>query len=168
VARLMAECPNFLYIKLEEALLARKVRAIREATMEKIGILEGWGGLYMMELIPVGICGIIPGLAVADGLDLVFKLRAGNKSAVAFRLYEKLLPYIVFSLQNLELFLFCEKRLLQARGLLSNSHCRNAAFTPDSQAVRYVDELNDRIIQALEDAAPAATAEAVALGAGPH
>jgi 4-hydroxy-tetrahydrodipicolinate synthase len=168
VTRLMAECPNFLYIKLEEALLAPKVSAIREATKGKIGILEGWGGLYMMELIPVGICGVIPGLALADGLDLVFRLRAGSKPAAAFQLYEKLLPQIVFSLQNLELFLFCEKRLLQARGLLSNAHCRKAGFTPDPQAVRYVDELNDRIIQALENAALSATTARAERGAGPH
>ncbi|MGD0228032.1 MAG: dihydrodipicolinate synthase family protein [Terriglobia bacterium] len=163
VTRLMAECPNFLYLKLEEALLAPKVIAIREATKEKIGILEGWGGLYMMELIPLGICGIMPGLALADGLNLAFKLRAGNKSAAAFQLYEKLLPQLVFTLQNLELFLYCEKRLLQARGLLSNARCRNAAFTPDPDTVRYVDELNERMMQALDKAALSATAERAGL-----
>lgn len=149
---LMDECPNFHYLKLEEALLAPKVIAIREATKGKIGILEGWGGLYMMELIPLGICGIMPGLALADGLNLVFKLRAGNKSAAAFQLYEKLLPQLVFTLQNLELFMYCEKRLLQARGILSNARCRSAAFTPDPDTVRYVDELNERIVQALDKA----------------
>ena len=168
MTRLKAECPNILYLRLEAALLAPKVIAIRQATKEKIGILEGWGGLYMMELIPLGICGIMPGLALADGLDLVFKLRAGNKPAAAFQLCEKLLPQIVSSLQNLELFLFCEKRRLQARGLLSNSRCRSAGFTPDSHAAHYVDEMNDHIIQALDNAALSATSERTELGAGLH
>jgi 4-hydroxy-tetrahydrodipicolinate synthase len=150
VVRLRAECPNFRYLKLEEPLLAAKVSAIREATKDEIGILEGWGGLYMMELIPAGICGVMPGLAIADILNRVFDLRRGNKSAEAFRLFEKVLPQIVFSLQNMELFLYCEKRLLQARGLLSNARCRNAAFTPDRYAVDYVNELNDRILREIE------------------
>jgi len=106
--------------------------------------------------------------ALADGLDLVFKLRAGNKPAAAFQLCEKLLPQIVSSLQNLELFLFCEKRRLQARGLLSNSRCRSAGFTPDSHAAHYVDEMNDHIIQALDNAALSATSERTELGAGLH
>jgi len=151
--RLRSECPNLRYLKLEEPLLAAKVVAMREATADEIGILEGWGGLYMMELIPAGICGVMPGLAIADALNLVFNMRRANQSAGAFQLYEKLLPQIVFALQNLELFLYCEKRLLEARGLLSNAHCRSAGFTPDAHTVRYVDELNDRILQAIKAAA---------------
>jgi 2-keto-3-deoxy-L-arabinonate dehydratase len=159
VIRLSADCPNFRYLKLEEPLLARNVATIRDATNDEIGILEGWGGLYMMELIPAGICGVMPGLALADALNLVFELRKANKSSEAFHLYEKLLPQIVFALQNFELFLYCEKRLLQSRGLLSNAHCRSAAFTPDAYTVRYVDELNDRIMQAIENAPFPATVE---------
>jgi 4-hydroxy-tetrahydrodipicolinate synthase len=150
VVRLRAECPNFRYLKLEEPLLAAKVSAIREATKDEIGILEGWGGLYMMELIPAGICGVMPGLAIADILNRVFDLRRGNMIVEAVQLFEKVLPQIVFSLQNMELFLYCEKRLLQARGLLSNARCRNAGFTPDRYAVDYVNELNDRILREIE------------------
>jgi 4-hydroxy-tetrahydrodipicolinate synthase len=152
VIRLRTECPNFRYLKLEESLLAAKVGAIREATKDEVGILEGWGGLYMMELIPAGICGVMPGLAIADILNLVFDLRTANKIVEAFRLYEKVLPQIVFGLQNMELFLYCEKRLLQARGLLSNARCRSAYLTPDPYTVDYVDELNDRILQEIEKA----------------
>jgi len=150
--RLRAECPNFRYLKLEEPLCAAKVSAIREATKDEIGILEGWGGLYMMELIPAGICGVMPGLAIADILNRVFDLRKANRIAEAFQLYEKVLPQIVFSLQNLELFLYCEKRLLQARGLLPNARCRSAGLTPDRFTVDYVDELNGRILREIEKA----------------
>ncbi|MXZ34166.1 MAG: dihydrodipicolinate synthase family protein, partial [Acidobacteria bacterium] len=62
LARLRAECPNLAYLKLEEPLSASKVAAMVEATGGEVGILTGWGGLYMMELIPAGICGLMPGL----------------------------------------------------------------------------------------------------------
>ena len=150
-ARLAAECPSFRYLKMEEPLLAPKIHAIREATGDRIGVLDGTGGLYLLELIPAGLCGVMPGLALADALDVVFRLRAADKPAAAFQLYEKLLPRIVFGLQNFELWLYCEKRLLQTRGLLPNARCRDASFSPDQDTLRYVDELNERITQALPD-----------------
>ena len=149
-ARLLAECPNFRYLKMEEPLLAGKIRAIQEATKGKIGVLDGTGGLYLLELVPAGLCGVMPGLALADAIDAVFGLRAAGKTAEAFQLYEKLLPRIVFGLQNFELWLYCEKRLLQRRGLLSDARCRDASLTPDPDTVRYIDELNDRLMEVAE------------------
>lgn len=156
VVRLLSECPNLRYLKLEEPLSASKVSAIRSATQDRVGILEGWGGLYMMELIPAGICGLMPGLGMADLLNRAFLLRKQNRSEQAFDLYEKALPHIVFSLQNMELYLYTEKRLLQARGILSNAHSRSASFTADPFTARYVDELTRRLVQALENAGLAA------------
>jgi 2-keto-3-deoxy-L-arabinonate dehydratase len=152
VVRLLAECPNLRYLKLEEPLSAPKVAAIREATEDRVGILEGWGGLFMMELIPAGICGLMPGLGMADFLNQTFFLRKQGNSADAFDLYEKALPHITFSLQNMELYLYTEKRLLKARGLISNATSRNANFSPDPLTVRYVDELNERLIRAMKNA----------------
>ena len=149
--RLRAECSNLRYLKLEEALAATKVAGIGEVTHGEVGVLEGWGGLYMMELMPAGICGLMPGLGMADLLQLIFDLRKEHSDTEAFRLYEKVLPHIVFSLQNMELYLYCEKSLLRARGLLSNAHCRNASLSPDPFTIRYVDELNQRVVHALED-----------------
>ena len=151
VARLRQECPNFRYLKLEHPLMADKVRAIREATEDHVGILEGWGGLYMMELIPAGISGIMPGLAMADLFSHIVMLRKEGQAGEAFRLFERVLPQVVFSLQNFELFLYCEKRLLQARGILSNAHCRSASYTPDPFTVAYVDELNQRILHVIDE-----------------
>ncbi|HSS97028.1 MAG TPA: dihydrodipicolinate synthase family protein [Terriglobales bacterium] len=145
--KLLAECPNFEYLKLEEALLAKKVRAIRAATNDQVGILEGWGGLYMMELIPAGICGVMPGLALGDMLQRTFDLRKSGKDAEAFSLYQKILPQLVFALQNMELFLYHEKRLLQARGCLRDARCRNAALMPDADAIHYIDEINAELLR---------------------
>jgi hypothetical protein len=96
----------------------------------------------------------MPCLGVADALDVVFKLRAANKNDEAFDLYGKLLPRILFSFQSFqhfEVYLYCEKRLLQARGLISTANCRNAGFTPDPHTVHYVDELNERTLETLKN-----------------
>jgi 4-hydroxy-tetrahydrodipicolinate synthase len=152
VSRLSAECSLFRYLKLEEPQVTTKIVAIREAVKDRVKILDGMAGLYLMELIPAGIVGVMSGLGIADGLNVVFDLRAADKSEKAFNLYQKLLPFIVFGLQNFELWLYCEKRMLQARGLLTSPRCRDASIAPDPHTVAYVNELTERMLHALEEA----------------
>ncbi len=67
---------HFRYLKLEEPLLSGKVRSILEATDGAVGVVDGWGGTYMLELIDAGICGVMPGLAVSD----LLQSRLGKRS----------------------------------------------------------------------------------------
>jgi 4-hydroxy-tetrahydrodipicolinate synthase len=147
IKKLMNEHENFRYLKLEEPLCAPKFEAIIHATNGRIGLMEGWGGLYMMELIPVGISGVMPGLAVSDILQRIFRLRKDGESERAFGLFEKVMPQIFSSLQNMELFHYMEKELLIARGVLKNSVVRSARYIPDASTKRYIKELNERILQ---------------------
>ena len=100
----------------------------------------------MLELIPVGIAGVMPGLGVSDILQKVFMLRKNGENEKAFDLFEKVMPQIFFSLQNMELFHYIEKELLIARGVLSNSVVRRAAYRPDTSTIEYIKELNSRIV----------------------
>jgi len=145
IKELMEEHSNFSYLKLEEALCAPKFAQIIRATGGKIGLLEGWGGLYMLELIPVGIIGVMPGLGVADILQKVFQLRKSGENEKAFSLFERVMPQIFFSLQNMELFHYMEKELLKARGVLNNSVVRKGGYKPDQATMSYVRELNERV-----------------------
>ena len=151
IKELMDENPNFKYLKLEEPLCAPKFENIINATKGKVGLFEGWGGLYMLELIPIGIRGVMPGLAVSDILQRVFDLRRSGEDGKAFDLFEKVMPQIFFSLQNMELFHYAEKELLIARGVLSNSITRKAAYIPDASSISYIRELNQRVIDVLND-----------------
>lgn len=142
---------NFKYLKLEEPLCAPKFEEIISVTQGSVKVFEGWGGLYLLELIPVGIAGVMPGLAVADILQKIFSLRTGGEHTKAFELFERVMPQIFFSLQNMELFHYAEKELLVARGVLKNSIARRAAYKPDAHSVAYIKELNERIVQLAED-----------------
>ena len=101
----------------------------------------------MLELVPIGITGVMPGLAVADILQKVFTLRKEGQHDRAFDLFEKVMPQIFFSLQNMELFHYAEKELLMARGVLHNSIARKAAYIPDASSVKYIKELNRRVVE---------------------
>ena len=151
IKELIDEHSNFRYLKLEEPLGAPKFADIIKSTEGKVGLLEGWGGLYMMELIPIGITGVMPGLAVSDILQKIFILRKKGENERAFDLFEKVMPQIFFSLQNMELFHYAEKELLIARGVLSNSVARKATYTPDASTKAYIKELNDRIVRLVNE-----------------
>lgn len=147
---LLDECPNFRYLKLEEPLMAAKVRAIREATGDRIGVLEGWGGMYLLDLIPSGIVGLMPGLGPADILQRVWQLGTSGRTDDALDLFERVLPQIVFSLQSMEFYLGLEKKLLAARGVLpeTSTYVRRPTWTPDAETLAYGLRLNQRVIAA--------------------
>lgn len=138
---------NFKYLKQEELLCAPKFEDIIKKTDSKVGLFVGWGGLYMLELVPLGIAGVMPGLGVSDILQKVFNLRKKGEDKKAFDLFEKVMPQIFFSLQNMEIFHYAEKELLMARGILSNSIARKAAYKPDPSSISYIKELNQRIVE---------------------
>ncbi|MCH2123904.1 MAG: dihydrodipicolinate synthase family protein [Pirellulaceae bacterium] len=150
--QLVEDCANFRYLKLEEPLMGGKVEAIRKATDDRVGILEGWGGMYMLDLIPAGICGLIPGLGPADLLQKVWRLGSEGNFREALKVFQIILPQLVFSLQNMELFLRIEKELLAARGVLkpTSTHVRSPTWTPDEAALTYGCELNKTVIRACE------------------
>ena len=144
--RLHTDCPNFSYLKLEEPMMAEKVSRILEATRGKVGVLEGWGGLYMMELIPSGICGIMPGVPLLRVLNEVYWMRKRGENKQAYTAYQSVLPFIVFTLAHLELFLHVEKRLLKAMGLIASAHVRDATIHLDSHAEAYAEWLIAQVL----------------------
>ncbi len=141
---------HFRYLKLEEPLMAAKVRAIREETDGAIGVIDGWGGTYMLELIEAGICGVMPALGVSDLLQIIWNhARAGRKDE-AYGLFQGVLPQISYSLQSLEFFHHAEKALLAARGVLTHTSVRDATLTIDDIDREHIDFLNGKIVRLAE------------------
>lgn len=150
IAALHAQHPNFQYAKLEEPLIVDKLKAIRDAIGDAVGILEGWGGYYMLEAIPVGICGIMPGVPIADLLDRAYWSRRKGQGERAYDLLGSLLPFINFTLQDIELFLQVEKRLMVQRGLFESASVRSLTLSPSPLVEGYIEFLNSQILRLLE------------------
>ena len=149
IAGLHRAHPHFRWIKLEEPMMSAKVTAILDAT-NGVGVLEGWGGMYMLDLIPAGICGVMPGLAVSDLLAKVFQLATNGDVAGAYKIHEAVLPQIVLSLQHMELFHHAEKRLLVARGLLHDAVVRELTLRLDRHTEERIAFLNQQVLKLLD------------------
>ena len=145
VTEILERCDNFRFMKLEDPMMVDRLFAIRSATEGRIGILEGWGGLYMLEGVAAGIDGIMPGAAIADLLDAVFVAAVSEQRDRAHDLFGSLLPYISFGLQDFELFLQIEKRVLARRGLIASPTVRALSRTPSPAVLAHVDFLIDQV-----------------------
>jgi 2-keto-3-deoxy-L-arabinonate dehydratase len=97
--------------------------------------------MYVLELLPAGIAGIMPGLGLSDLLRRVLDHATAGRTLEAQESFQRLLPFIVYSLQNMELFHHAEKRLLHARGLLTSTTIREARIELGPIESSYVDAL---------------------------
>jgi 4-hydroxy-tetrahydrodipicolinate synthase len=149
-AQLYADCPNFHYLKLEDPFMAPRVRAIREATNGEVGVLEGWGGMYTLELMKAGICGIMPGTATLAPLNRVYWGARRGHHAEAYAAFQSILPLIVFELQHMELFLHVEKRILKALGVIECAHVRDATIQLDPDTDQHADWLIEQVLPLLK------------------
>jgi hypothetical protein len=131
-------------------MMAARVREINDVAEGRVGVLEGWGGMHMLELIRAGIAGVMPGLGVSDVLALSFRQAKNNDYDSAYESFMYVCPYIVFSLQSIELLHHAEKRLLKARGLLQNAFVRQARMELQEGDAKYIEFLNNRLLISLD------------------
>ena len=150
VAELNSAFPHFRYIKLEEPMMAARVREIGEATDGKVGVLEGWGGMYMLELIPAGIVGVMPSLGASDVLAKAFRQAKSGDMDGAYDTFSHVSQQIVFSLQSMELLHHTEKRLLHARGILRAPFVRGARIELQKDQERHLEFLNGKVLASLD------------------
>ncbi|MGA2983808.1 MAG: dihydrodipicolinate synthase family protein [Terriglobia bacterium] len=142
--------PHFRWVKLEEPLMAARVAAILEATSGEVGVIEGWGGMYLLELVAAGICGVMPSLSLADLLARAFRLAKDGHRREAYAVFTGTLPQIVYSLQNMEIYHHAEKRLLAARGIISAPLVRDLRRDLDPLDAAHIDFLNENILALLD------------------
>jgi 4-hydroxy-tetrahydrodipicolinate synthase len=103
--------------------------------------------MYLLELLPAGICGVMPGLAMVDLFQSMVRNLREHDAVLGAGIFERILPFVVYSLQNMELFHHCEKLLLVRRGVLRSANVREAGLTLDSSARAYLDFLFGRILE---------------------
>ena len=122
--------PNFTLLKGEgpAGTMAEVIRAMQG----KLSVFNGRGGLELTDNLRAGCVGMVPAPECVDRQIRIFELMAeGGTEAEseAERLYQEILPVIVFVMQSIEHFLCYGKRILAAR-LGLDVHDRLPSMTP--------------------------------------
>ena len=96
IARMANEIDGVQYIKLEDYPVLTKMSRIQKLAPDSIGIFGGLGGIYFLEELQRGSCGIMTGFAFPEILLAVYDAyRRGNlgRAAALFDQYVSLIRY---------------------------------------------------------------------------
>jgi len=148
---LAEEHANFRFAKLETVLPGTKCAAIASRTKEQVGVVYGFGGIAMLDGLAHGACAFMPGSACIEVYARVYSLFKAGKKGEATALFFRLLPYLSFALQHIELIIQMDKRVLERKGVISSSRMRNPTIALDSKYEEQMDDLVRSLIKLCEE-----------------
>jgi dihydrodipicolinate synthase/N-acetylneuraminate lyase len=144
-ARIAEEFPDQAVFKPEAQPIGPRVTALLEATSGEARILEGTGGLALVDSYQRGIVGTMPGADVCWAIVALWRALEESNSALIEAINTPLVELI--SVQGeLDSFLAVEKHLLRRQGLLANTLVRGpVSFRLDQELTERVDSLFDAL-----------------------
>jgi 2-keto-3-deoxy-L-arabinonate dehydratase len=138
--------PNFRFAKLEVTLPGEKCAEIVAQSQGQVQIIYGLGGIAMMDGLAHGASAMMPGAACLEVYVRVYELYREGRQGEAKELFERLVPYLAFALQHLELAIRIEKRVLHKRGILPTSRLRPPTLSLGAIYEAQLESLVDSVI----------------------
>jgi 4-hydroxy-tetrahydrodipicolinate synthase len=130
VLRLRERHAHFTVMKGEGPVV--HVKPFVDALGGTMRVFNGRGGLELPDNILAGCAGMIPAPDCADVQMRVFDLLAAGDIETAGSLYATILPYIVFSMQSLDVAILYGKRMFARRAGIDNAcACRVPTLVPN-------------------------------------
>ena len=131
--------PNADFIKVETQPPGRYVSQLLERSQGKLKSLVGYAGVQMPDVLARGAVGIQPGCSFTEIYVDLWRLWLIDKPAF-LRLHHKLLPYINYWMQGVELIIRFEKLILKKRGIIDCDYCRSPSYQLDDIERRQVEQ----------------------------
>jgi 4-hydroxy-tetrahydrodipicolinate synthase len=142
---------NFAFAKLEVTLPGQKCVDIVQQTHGQVQIIYGLGGIAMLDGLDHGASAMMPGNACLEVYVRVHDLYRQGKKQEAKALFYRLIPYIQFAIQHVELAVHIEKRVLQKRGIVPNARMRRPTLSFDDIYQRQIEDLVSTVIALCEE-----------------
>ena len=130
--------PNFRMLKGEASSTVIE-RTIAQAG-DRLAVLNGRGGLELIENLEAGCAGMIVAPDTADHQQRVFELLRGGRDEEARAHYARILPAIVFAMQSLDALVGYGKRIAAWRLGIAEVHDRAPALQPTAFGLRVAHE----------------------------
>jgi dihydrodipicolinate synthase/N-acetylneuraminate lyase len=131
--------PNAEFIKVETQPPGRYVTQLAQQSNGRLKSLVGYAGIQMPDVLARGAVGIQPGCSFTEIYLELWRL--WKTDLINFGVfYNKLLPYINYWMQGVELIIKSEKVILKKRGIISSDYCRNPSYKLDEQESMRIDQ----------------------------
>ncbi len=140
--RLRETLPNADFVKVETQPPGRYVSQLIERSQGRLKAFVGYAGVQMPDALARGAAGIQPGCSFAEVYVELWR-RWQNDRDGFLALHEKLLPYIGYWMQGVELIVKAEKVILKRRGLIASDYCRSPSYTLDARELEQIEQFMD-------------------------
>ena len=139
--------PEKILFKPEASPLGPNLSRLREATGGAARVLEGSGGICLVDCYRRGIVGTMPGTDLLDGIVALWKALESKDEARIYLLAFPISAIVALQLQaGLDGFLAIEKYLLKKRGIFENTlQRRPVGWVMDEETRQEVDRLFDKL-----------------------
>jgi 4-hydroxy-tetrahydrodipicolinate synthase len=124
MADLCEAVPAIKTIKLEDVPTPQRTGQTLKLTGDKITIVGGLGGMYLLDELRRGSAGTMTGFAYPEALVAIWQAWHSGDRARAAEIYYKCLPLLVFEGQP-KLGVAIRKEILRRRGLINHANTRH-------------------------------------------
>jgi dihydrodipicolinate synthase/N-acetylneuraminate lyase len=101
--------------------------------------LVGYAGVQLPDALRRGVVGVQPGCSFTEVYLAVWRAWESGEYDQALDLHRRLLPYISYWMQNVELIVQVEKTILARRGIIRSDRCRAPGWTLDREEGAMID-----------------------------
>jgi len=101
--------------------------------------LVGYAGVQLPDALRRGVLGVQPGCSFAEIYVDVWRAWELGEHERALALHRRMLPYIAYWMQNVELIIQVEKTILARRGIIASERCRAPGWTLDREERAMID-----------------------------
>ena len=130
--------PNAEFVKVETQPPGKYVSQLIERSQGRLKPLVGYAGVQMPDVLARGAVGIQPGCSFTEIYLELWRLWQTNKTGFQI-FHNKLLPYINYWMQGVELIIKVEKVILKQRGIIASDYCRSPAYALDERETAQIE-----------------------------
>jgi dihydrodipicolinate synthase/N-acetylneuraminate lyase len=139
---LAAKHPNLALVKVEAQPSGRMITALAQPP-RPLRSTVGYAGIAMMDALTRGAVGVQPGCSFVEVYQEIWAHWESGELEAAEDLHRRLLPFISYWMQNVELIVAAEKVISQERGWIAHSRCRAPAWRLDKSERRQITRFLD-------------------------
>jgi 2-keto-3-deoxy-L-arabinonate dehydratase len=143
--------PEKILFKPEAAPIGPNLSALRDASDGRARVLEGSGGILLVDSYRRGIVGTMPGMEFLEGIVTLWHALERGDDAAIYRLYFPICALVALQLQaGLDGFLAVEKYILHKQGLFTTDRRREPhSWKMDEETRLEVDRLLVKLKEAI-------------------
>lgn len=138
---------NLRFVKVEAVPPGPVVTAL--STDRRLSCLVGYAGVQMPDALRRGAVGVQPGCSFVEIYLKIWRIWESGEVREAVELHRRLLPYLTYWMQDLELLIQVEKTISRRRRIIEHDHCRCPGRSLDAHEKamldRFLDEFHDTL-----------------------